>query len=218
MVKERKKLSASLTEEDITLKEIIDKCPIIDTMCYVGNLSNLFFYPILKPVFDNISPGFDIYAANIWLYCTDDFLIYPNCIYATMSKETAFTTVPHKGTIFQVLSNHCATWYFDGETVVMVFAVPIKLLDDYKRIIKGDFVQLSSAYTNILSKTGLIRAILTHNDVIIENWNNLHALLFDEKDYTAERMVTETRLCPTFIKEKETYYAREKEKNSKERY
>jgi hypothetical protein len=211
MVKERVRLSDLITEEDNTLKQIVKECSVIGSMQYVGNLSSLFFFPILKRIFYDMNNGFNMFEANIWLYYMDNVLKFTDCIYIVMSYDTASRKIGNDS-IFNHLLKECFTWYYDGDTVVCVYRVPTKLQQDYKRIVTGDLDNLSMEYTSQLSQDGIVRSLIIKNPVVQEQWDKLRELLYDEKDRMGEILIPENSFYPKFNIEMETYYARKKDK------
>lgn len=213
MVNVREPLADKLTPEDEILKIVNSELYIVEKYFYLGNLSSLFMFPLVKHIFNKFAIQYKIYENNIWLYCEDNILQLKDHIFIVVSSETINQS---NGIckLFNVLQDNSERWYFDG--LNFIFAVKPILIDDYRKIIESNYSDLSPSYLKLCDDGGLIKAIITKNEKVKEEWVKFQTMIYPKGvPSNVPEMVTEDRYWPNFITQKETYYAG---KDKKERY
>lgn len=208
---ERKRLTQITNNEDITLAEISLNTTIVDIMYYVGNTSSIIFFPLIVELLEQLSPGFDMYKANAYIYAFDNVLNLDEHIYlvfpiSSMKKRTH----NNKETFFDCLKRNTSAYYYDKNNFVFAFRISKKYISDYYKIIESKFSAVSTDFKNKCTPGKISYALVHNSPVLKEEWNKVRSLLYNEKDINSGRapeIITEERYFPPFLKERETYYA-----------
>ena len=201
-------LKENLLSTDITLREVIEKCEVVELTCYMGNFSSLFFTPLVLNLLRHLSITNEIYE-TISIYARDEIYKSSHALYIVMPINTARA---QNNLIFNYLVDMGLYYYFDDVNIVFEYALPEKFKDDYDNILSSNYDRVSKDYLSLCNKLGLAYLTCTKNNRVFKQWEEYCKLI------DVPPIVTKDRVAPEFNLEQETYYVTTENKKRNTRH